>query len=287
MGVRWRRAVLWAGLAPLFFLACIPFGYLSGSHSSSHSNRRSSDAQSLGKQVLKTATAGLLLWVGSDLVFRRDGVDGKAMVRGGWPFVVAYELEQPGYLRLTITPKKGAATSYRFPEAGIAPAGSRQESVVVLSKHLGKAIQEGSLSLRAFAGEAGDQPVPFKTYGLGAGDQAVGSMTVVNVLFSPSEMNISRGQRANYSFKVRRSFNQVLVQINRLDDSTGAPTPIFRTLVHPTPSQGQEPKHFWDGRDDKKQVSEGLHNLQVSAWFGPDIGAWNAALSETQVRVRP
>jgi hypothetical protein len=238
--------------------------------------------------VLKTATSGLLLWMGSDLIFRRDGVDGKAVVRGGWPFVVAYKLEQPGYLRLTITPKKGAATSYRFPEAGIAPAGSRQESVVVLSKDLGKAIQEGSLSLRAFAGEAGDQPVPFKTYGLGAGDQAVGSMTIVNVLFSPSEINVSRRQRAAYRFTVRRSFNQVQVQINRLDDSTGAPTPIFRMLVHPTPSQDQQPAFSWDGRDDKKhRVSEGLHNLQVTAWFGPDIGAWNAGLSETQVRVRP
>jgi hypothetical protein len=284
MGVRWRRAVLWAGLAPFYFLACIPFVNLRGSHS----NRRGSDTRSLGKQVLKTAVADIvLLWMGSDLVFRRDGVDGKALVRGGWPFVVAYELEQPGYLRLTITPKRGAATSYRFPEAGTAPAGSRQESVVVLSKDLGKAIQEGSLSLRAFAGEAGDQPVPFKAYGLGAGDQAVGSMTVVNVRFSPSEINISRRQRADCRFKVRRSFSQVQVQINRLDDSTGATTPIFQTLVRPTPSQGQEPGYPWDGRDDKKRISEGLHNLQVRAWFGPEVGAWNAALSETLVRVRP
>jgi hypothetical protein len=229
-----------------------------------------------------------LLWMGSDLIFRRDGVDGKAMVRGGWPFVVAYELEQPGYLRLTITPKRGAATSYRFPEAGTAPAGSRQESVVVLSKDLGQAIQEGSLALRAFAGEAGDQPVPFKTYGLGAGDQAVGSMTIADVLFSPSEINISRRQLAHCRFKVLRSFSQVQVQINRLDDSTGAPTPIFRTLVRPTPSQNQQSGYTWDGRDDKKhRVSEGLHSLQVTAWFGPDVGAWNAALSETQVRVRP
>lgn len=287
MGVRWRRAVPWVVLAPFFLLACIPLGYVGGSHS----NRRNSDAQSLGKQVLKTAASGLLLGMGSDLVFRRDGVDGKALVRGGWPFVVAYELEQPGYLRLTITPKRGAATSYRFPEAGTAPAGSRQESVVILSKDLGQAIQEGSLSLRAFAGfagEAGDQPVPFKTYGLGAGDQAVGSMTIVNVRFSPSEISISRHQIAHCRFKVRRSFNQVQVQINRLDDSTGAPTPIFRTLVHPTPSRDEEPGYSWEGRDDKNhRVSEGLHSLQVTAWFGPDVGAWNAALSETLVRVRP
>src|SRR3954452_8063929 len=137
MCARWRRTVRWAVLAPFFFLACIPSVNVGGPHS----NRRGLDARSLGKQIVEGAVAGAL-WIGSDLIFRRDGVDGKAVVRGGWPFVVAYELEQPGYLRLTITPKRGAATSYRFPEAGTAPAGSRQESVVVLSKDLGKAIQE-------------------------------------------------------------------------------------------------------------------------------------------------
>jgi len=226
--------------------------------------------------------------MGPDLVFRRIGVDGKAVVRGGWPFVVAYELEQPGHLRLTITPKSGAATKYRIPEVGTAPAGSRQESdKFYLSKDLGDAIQEGKLSLRAYAGEDGDQPVPFKTYGLGAGDEAVGSMTVVDVRFSPSEIDVKRGQRADYSYMVRRSFNQVRVQIDRLDDSTGAPTPIFRKDVKPTPSRDQERKDFWDGRDDNNRKSKGLHRLQVTAWFGPNVEAWNTALSGTMVRVRP
>jgi hypothetical protein len=282
MSFRWRRAALWAVLALFLFLACLPTVTVGGSHS----RGRSSNTQSLGKQVLKLAVVGALLF-GPDLVFRRDGVDGKAVVRGGWPFVVAYQLEQPGHLLLTITPKRGAAKSYHFPEAGTAPAGSRQEDVIRLSKDLGDAVQEGSLSLRAYAGDNEDQPVPFKIYGLGAGDQAVGSMTVVNVRFLPSEIDVKHGQPAKYSFEVRRSFNQARVRIDRLDDSTGVPTRIFSKDVKPTPSQGQISTGSWDGRDDKKHLSAGLHRLQVSAWFGPDRGDWNTALSETMVRVRP
>ena len=283
MSFRWRRAAPWILLAPCFFLACIPSVNLGGSRS----NGRNSNARILSKQMSKLAVPSVLL-IGSDLAFRRDGVDGKAVVRGGWPFVVVYELEQPGYLRLTIKAKSGAATSYRIPEVGTAPAGSRQESdKFYLSQDLGKAIQEGSLSLRAYAGEAGDQPVPFKTYGLGAGDEAVGSMTVVNVSFLPSEIDAKHGQPAKYSFEVLRSFNQARIQIDRLDDSTGAPTRIFSTDVKPTPSQGKVSTGSWDGRDDKNKKSAGLHRLQVYAWFGPDKGAWNAALSETMVRVRP
>ncbi|HSS77806.1 MAG TPA: hypothetical protein VLV54_13820 [Thermoanaerobaculia bacterium] len=281
MSSRWRRVALWVLLAPCFFLACVSL-----SVGGSHSNKRNSDPQIRGKQALKAGAAAILL-LGPDLVFRRDGVDGKAVVRGGWPFVVAYELEQPGHLRLTITPKRGAAKSYSIPEVGTAPAGSRQEDVIRLSRDLGDAIQEGNLSLRAYVGEAEDQPVPFKTYGLGAGDQAVGSMTVVDVRFSPPEIDVKRGQRADYSYMVRRSFNQVRVQIDRLDDSTGAPTPIFRKDVKPTPGRDQEPKDFWDGRDDKNRKSKGLHRLQVTAWFGPNVEAWNTALSGTMVRVRP
>ncbi|HSS48274.1 MAG TPA: hypothetical protein VLX28_04950, partial [Thermoanaerobaculia bacterium] len=151
MSFRWRRAALWAVLAPFFFLACVPPVTIGGPHS----RGRVSNTRSLGK----LAVAGALS-IGPDLVFRRDGVDGKAVVRGGWPFVVAYELEQPGHLRLTITPKSGAATSYRIPAVGTVPAGSRQESDKFhLSTALGNAIQEGSLSLRAYAGDNEDQPV--------------------------------------------------------------------------------------------------------------------------------
>lgn len=283
MSFRWRRAALWAVLASFFLLACFPAPIGRGG---SHSNGRNSNAQSWGKQALKLGAAAVL-WIVPDLVFRRDGVDGKAVVRGGWPFVVAYELEQPGHLRLTITPKSGAVTSYRIPEVGIAPAGSRREDVVRLSKDLGKAIQEGNLSLRAYAGDSEGQPVPFKIYGLGAGDEAVGSMTVVNVRFLPSEIDAKHGQPAKYSFEVLRSFNQARVEIDRLDDSTGAPTRIFSTDVKPTPIRGRVSTGPWDGRDDKNKKSAGLHRLQVYAWFGPDKGAWNAALSETMVRVRP
>jgi hypothetical protein len=282
MSFRWSRAAVWALLAACLCAACIPALPVGGSRSRSRMKIPSSKVHQ-GLHVI----AGLFL-IGPDLVFRRSGVDGKVAVRGGWPVVVVYELEQPGFLRLTVTAKNGAATSYRLPEAGMAPSGSLQENILHLSKDLGDAIQEGSLSLRAYAGEAGDRPVPFKTYGLGAGEQAVGSMTIVNVLFSPPEISVGRHQGADFSFKVRRSFSKVQVQINHLDDSTGVPTPVFRWVLHPTPSQDQEPEYSWNGRDDKKhRISEGLHTLQVSAWFGPDVGAWNAALSGTLVRVRP
>jgi HAMP domain-containing protein len=140
----------------------------------------------------------LLLAEGPALAFRRDGVDGDVVVRGGWPVVVDYELERPGFLLLTIAVEKGENRSYRVPADGTAPAGVRRDEVLHLSKDLGDAIQAGNLSLRAYEGMGGDRPVPFDLYGLGAGERAVGSMTIADVMFSPAEIAVKHDQKAEY-----------------------------------------------------------------------------------------
>jgi hypothetical protein len=228
----------------------------------------------------------LLLAKGPALDFRRDGVDGNVVVRGGWPVVVDYKLEKPGFLLLTIAVEKGEAKSYRVPPDGTAPAGIRREEVLHLSQDLGDAIQAGNLSLRAYEEKGGDRPVPFDLYGLGAGDRAVGSMTIVDVVFSPTEIAVKHDQKAEYGFKVLRSFSQVRVQISRLADPRGIPPKVWERLVKPTPGQDDKVHDFWDGRDLNGKISKGLHTLQVTAWFGP-FGDWNAAAPGTLVSVHP
>src|SRR3954468_7850313 len=214
----------------------------------------------------------VLLAEGPDLAFRRDGVDGDVAVRGGWPLVVDYELEKPGFLFLTIAVEKGEARSYRIPPDGTTPAGSRRQEVIHLSNDLGDAVQAGNLSLRAYEGTGGNQPVPFQLYGLGAGNRAVGSMTVVDVVFSPAEIAVKQDQKAEYGFKVLRSFSQVRVQISRLTETGGMPQKIWEKRVKPTPNQDVKVHDSWDGRDLKGKISKGLHTFQVTAWFGPFEG---------------
>jgi hypothetical protein len=225
-----------------------------------------------------------LLVNGPDLAFRREGAEGNVVVRGQWPVVIDYELERPGFLLLEIGLEKGAPLRLRFPADGIAPAGSRRQDVVRLSGDLGDQLQAGSLSVRAYEEKSAERPVPFHLYGLGAGDRAVGSMTIVGVRFSPAEIRVRRKEEAEYGFKALRSFSRVRVQISRLAAS-GAPVPVWLWDVTPTPSQGEERKGSWDGRDDNHRVSKGLHTLQVTAWMGP-FGDWNAAASATLVQVR-
>jgi hypothetical protein len=227
-----------------------------------------------------------LLAEGPALAFRRDGVDGDVVVRGGWPVVVDYKLEKPGFLLLTIAAEKGEARSYRIPADGTAQADVRRQEVLHLNNDLGDAIQAGNLSLRAYEGTGGDRPVPFELYGLGAGGRAVGSMTIVDVTFSPAEIAVKHDQKAEYGFKVLRSFSQVRVQISRLTDPGGIPQTIWERLVKPTPGQDDKVHDFWDGRDLKGKISKGLHTFQVTAWFGP-LGDWNAAAPGTLVSVHP
>jgi hypothetical protein len=278
MSLCWRRAALLILFAAGFLFVCLQLPAIAGIPLG---RSRVKIVQQNWQQLL----AGLLA-EGPALAFRRDGVDGDVAVRGGWPFVVDYELEKPGFLLLTIAVDKGENRSYRVPADGTAPAGSRRQRVIYLNDDLGDAIQAGNLSLRAYEGKGGDRPVPFQLYGLGAGNRAVGSMTIVDVTFSPMEIAVGHEQKAEYGFKVLRSFSQVRVQISRLTDPGGIPQRVWERVVKPTPGQDDKIHDAWDGRDLNRKVSKGLHTLQVTAWFGP-FGDWNAAAPGTLVSVRP
>jgi hypothetical protein len=230
------------------------------------------------------AILAALLANGPDLLFRRDGAEGNVVVRGGWPVVVDYELERPGFLILQIGLEKGEPVWLRFPEdGGVAPAGSRRQEKRLLSAGLGEELQAGNLSVRAYEAGNAEQPVPFHLYGLGAGDRAVGSMTIADVRFSPAEIRVRKKEVAELGFKALRSFSRAQAQIGRLDTS-GVPVPVRRLDFAPTPSQGEEPKGTWDGRDDRGRISKGLHTLQVNAWMSA-YGDWNAAAAATMVQV--
>jgi hypothetical protein len=278
MSLRWRRTAVWVLVAAAFLV----FGLrLSASAFFPFGRSRAKVVDQNWPQLLAR-----LLAEGPALEFRKDGIDGDVVVRGGWPVVVDYALEKTGFLLLTIAVEKGEPGIYRVPADGTAPAGLRRQAVLHLKRDLGDAIQAGNLSLRAFEGTTGERPIPFQLYGLGAGDKAVGSMTIVDLTFAPPDIAVGQKQTAEYGFTVLRSFNQVRAQISRLTDSGGIPQTVWDKLLHPVPSQNDKIHDVWDGRDLNHKISKGLHTLQVTAWVGP-FGDWNAAAPGTLVRVRP
>ena len=184
-------------------------------------------------------------------------------------------------MQLSITVEDGAAKPYRIPASGTAPAGIRQQEKLFLDKALGDELQAGNLSIRAYAG---DEQVPFQLYGLGAGTEAVSSMTIVNVSFSPAEVSVGHGQKAQYAFTAQRSFNKALARIYHVASAAEPLQEVWQESVNPTPREKETGRGFWDGLDAKRQVSDGLHTLAITAWYTA-LGSWNAALSPTRVRV--
>lgn len=185
-----------------------------------------------------------------------------AFAKGGWPMVADYELEKGGSGTITIEVKDVQP----FVQPLIA-TGQRQETMFTLPDRFGNKPQAARITIKAVA--AG-QPAGLNIYALGAGDKAVGSVTIDEINFQPGRINTSRGERVGYSFHSRNDYINVSAEfwIGKFSGRALVTTLVYTNKLGSIRRDGRRSRQ-WDG---KKSVGRGFsigaHQLHLNARTG-------------------
>jgi hypothetical protein len=129
-----------------------------------------------------------------------------------------------------------------------------------------------------------------------SGAASGGAMAINNLSFGPS-MLLARKESANFSYMREAAFDHVVADVliyppPKLEStSTGKAwvidaKPIWRDQTPSVSGVGPSGTRTWAGLDSNRQVSLGVHRLQVRGWMGTRDQGWVAALSLQTVDVQ-
>jgi hypothetical protein len=217
------------------------------------------------------------------------------LVKGNWPIVIDYQLERTGLIFVEINPSNAEPFYYRLDGTKT----ERQQVIFRLPGLFGTDLKAAVITVRALEDKTGEaKPVPFRLYGLGAGEKAVGSVAIDDVHFRPEQIRTKpkSPEKANYSFRSRSDFNSVDVEVRRvaLKDGVVGTVLVKNNRLNKgvkagasVPSDEQDkPRHTWDGKAKDGKISLGSHLVQVRGWRGlREGGDWVVAWSEEWVQV--
>jgi len=206
--------------------------------------------------------------------------------RAGWPVVLDFEWQGPGYIWLRV---RGRGTDlYTY---ALHPLGAGRKLVQLqLPEELGETLRPILVTVMATEDAKATVPLPdFRLYALGCGPQAVGSVTINQLQFGPADIAVAREEEARYRFRTSSAFDRVAVEFVRVPDSRdGEHQELVGSALLPTGTRpgdviGRDPPRTWDGRNQQREVSAGDHRLRVRGWR--TSGDWVGALSDSTVRV--
>lgn len=223
-------------------------------------------------------------------VFRFSCLPIQALVRGEWPLLIDYQLEEGTVATLEIH------LPGRDPVILPLPGGfDRQAQTLLLPANLGEGPQAAVLLFRALIVQS-SPPVPgrFVLFGLAAGPRVLEMPIPDELVFQPGEIHLGAKDQAHFGFHGRTAFKRAAVDILNVDEREGTTHarlarsyPVAGGIAAETRT-GEEPLLSWNGTLDDKQVSLGPHKLQVRAWSSlEDGGDWAVAWSSDVVRVKP
>lgn len=214
-----------------------------------------------------------------------------AVVKGGWPVVVAYDLAPGAAAEIEFALADGNAQRFRLPAPPAGAARERRLLTAELPPWMGKVLATGTVSVHVEHGGDGNLP-PLRLLGLGCGPLAVGSVAIDEVVFEPGRLRLAAGERAFYGFHSKSDFSKASIDIARLE-GRGDGARLVRVRSEPVTQSvardawvGREPPLSWNGQDQAGTPSTGAHLLYVRAW-APDPGDWVIAWSPRAVEVRP
>ncbi len=151
--------------------------------------------------------------------------------------------------------------------------------------------QPGWYLIRALSADTGDlRPVHFHIYGLGAGEKAVGSVTIDQLSLAPGIIFPKQKQTADYSFHSRSDFNEAEADLSLIGMLPSRE--IVTETIRAVPLKGgldrdQVVQRRWDGKNNDGKISLGQHQLIVRAWRGlKNGGDWATSWSDQYVRVQ-
>jgi hypothetical protein len=198
-----------------------------------------------------------------------------------WPVVLDFILDTQGMVQMDIIADDGHHYRVRIPNV----AHKRGYAILRLPADFGKKTQAAVYEIQSLPAAGATTPAPaVRTFGLGAGEKAVGSVAIDQLTFQPAVIHPKAKEVANYAFHAHSAFNGVRAEFIFTTLSNG------RVLVEkdqeaklaPIP-EGEKARGTWEGKGGKI----GEHMLQIRAWRGLENGGdWVVAWSPDIVNVQ-
>jgi hypothetical protein len=205
-------------------------------------------------------------------------------VRGNWPVVVDYQLEQDGYLELEIeTPGRRKVYKLR------GKTGVRKDPIRLLPRKLGRRLEMALLTARAFARKS-REPISFRLYGIGVGEGAVASVAIQQKDYWPPSDPVTG--IARWEFICRADVNNAEANVYLQFPGEGSDidftdTKLVRTLEYrkdigrnACPLTADRPCIVeWDRENEAGQLSSGPHVLEMEI-FHTERGDWGLYVTD-------
>lgn len=212
------------------------------------------------------------------------GVQG--YLKGNWPVVLEYEVEEPALVLVTIAAPGIETAYYRLDSTK-----QRQLTIFHIPARFGATPVPGWYLIRALSNNVGEiKPVHFHIFALGAGEKAVGSVTIDQLSFQQQLLNTQQKERVGYSFHSLSDFDEVEVEFPKgsmlLPDRLIIQEKVKTESISGGVERNAVVRRSWDGKGDNGKFSPGTHYMVVRAWRGLKSGAdWVTSWSTQVLRV--
>jgi hypothetical protein len=218
--------------------------------------------------------------------FDMSGFTVKGLIGPNWPVVLDFLLYSPGSVQVEIL----TADKHHFKAKMTNEPNHRAYGIFRLPKDFGSKTQTAVFQVSAIplaatgtatAGIATPTPA-LRTFGMGAGENAVGSVAIDQLTFQPAAIHPKAKEFATYGFHAHSAFNGVRAEFIYVTLQNGhvVVEQDQEEKLSPIP-QGERARGTWEGKG-----KAGEHMLQVRAWRGLENGGdWVVAWSPEIVDV--
>ena len=212
--------------------------------------------------------------------FDMNGFVVKGIAGPNWPVVLDFLIDSPGLVRIDIITADKHHAAFTLTNT----PNQRAYGIFHLPPDFGTKLQTAVFQVRSMPAAGTNTAAPtLRTYGMGCGERAVGSVAIDQLTFQPATIHPKAKEVATYGFHSHSAFDGVREEF------------IFTTLYNGhilvqqdqeerTPSavgEGERAKGTWEGKG-----KAGEHMLQVRAWRGLENGGdWVVAWSPDIVDV--
>jgi hypothetical protein len=213
--------------------------------------------------------------------FDMSGLTLKCLIGPNWPVVLDFLLDSPGAAEVEIV----AADKHHFKVRMTNTPNQRAYAIFRLPKDFGTKTQIAVLQVRAVApgnSTGGTSAPALRIYGMGGGENAVGSVAIDQLTFQPAAIHPKAKEVATYGFHAHSAFNSVRAEFICVSLQNGhvIVQQDQEAKLSPIP-QGERARGTWEGKG-----KAGEHMLQVRAWRGLENGGdWVVAWSPDIVDV--
>ncbi len=211
--------------------------------------------------------------------FNMNGFVIKGLVYPNWPVALDFRLDSPGTVQMVIT----AADGHRFQATMTNTPNRRAFGIFHLPANFGTKLQTAVYQVTSLPLPGTNGPAPgLRTYGIGAGERAVGSVAIDQLTFQPATIHPQAKEVATYSYHAHSAFDGVRAEFIFTSFFNGSLVvqKEEEDKLSPIP-EGERGRGTWQGRG-----KSGEHMLQIRAWRGLENGGdWVVAWSPDIVDV--